>query len=64
MKDTYLKNRVKNLMKSQDENLVLSKNQLLKIRKLDDFDLIMLFSETNDHGWLEAERILNLMSDK
>jgi hypothetical protein len=35
--------------------------QLAKIRKLDDFDLIMLISEIHDHGWTVASATLDMM---
>ncbi len=32
-----------------------------QIRKLDDFDMTMLVSEINDHGWPVARRTLAMM---
>jgi hypothetical protein len=40
--------------KDSTGNLVISKDDLDFIRKLEDFDLIMLLSETHDHGWQDA----------
>jgi hypothetical protein len=34
-----------------DENIEISKEDLAFIRTLEDFDLKMLLSEINDHGW-------------
>jgi hypothetical protein len=38
-------------------------SELSKIRKLDDFDLVMLISEIHDHGWPMARRTLEMMPD-
>ena len=43
------------------ENRVVTPGQLIKIRVLDDFDLIMLISEIHDHGWDIAQRTLDAM---
>lgn len=45
-------------------NQKVSKEELAKIRKLDDFDLIMLISEVHDNGWPEARKTLGLMPVK
>jgi len=42
-------------------NQSVSKEQLEKIRSLDDFDLTMLISEIHDHGWTVATKTLELM---
>jgi hypothetical protein len=42
-------------------NQEITKEQLEKIRLLDDFDLIMLISEIHDHGWNTASRTLEMM---
>jgi hypothetical protein len=43
------------------ENQRVSIEQLEKIRKLDDFDLVMLISEIHDHGWPLASCTLDIM---
>lgn len=45
----------------EGDNQPVSKEQLAQIRLLDDFDLIMLISEINDHGWSVAQETLKLM---
>jgi hypothetical protein len=45
-------------------NQKVTPEQLAKIRRLDDFDLIMLISEVHEHGWLTAARTLAMMPDK
>lgn len=44
------------------KNQIVTLCELKAIRSLDDFDLIMLISETHDHGWDAARRILRLMA--
>ena len=44
-----------------NENQKVSATELAKIRKLQDFDLIMLISEIHDHGWKVAQETLRLM---
>jgi hypothetical protein len=46
-----------------NENQRITKEQLDKIRRLADFDLIMLISEVHDHGWPVAARTLELMPE-
>jgi len=45
-------------------NQEVTKQELAKIRSLDDFDLIMLISEIHDHGWTVARRTLAIMPTK
>lgn len=45
-------------------NQIISEQQLKKIRALADFDLIMLISETHDHGWPVAAKTLEWMPTK
>lgn len=42
-------------------NQDISPEQLAKIRRLSDFDLIMLLSEIHDHGWEVASQTLEMM---
>jgi len=42
-------------------NQKVTPEQIAKIRKLDDFDLIMLISEIHDQGWPMAQRTLMMM---
>ena len=42
-------------------NRKVTRKELSKIRKLADFDLIMLISEIHDHGWETARRTLEMM---
>jgi hypothetical protein len=44
-------------------NQKVTKEQLEKIRNLDDFDLVMLISEINDNGWKIAARTLEMMPE-
>lgn len=44
-----------------DRNQDISPRELAKIRRLGDFDLIMLLSEIHDRGWPEATRTLAMM---
>jgi hypothetical protein len=44
-------------------NQAVTAEQLAKIRRLDDFDLIMLISEIHDHGWKVAQRTLDMMPE-
>lgn len=41
-----------------DKNLKISSEDLIFIRSLPDFDLIMLLSEINDHGWENGGKLL------
>ena len=43
------------------ENLTITSEQLDEVRALNDFDLKMLLSEVNDHGWEVASNLLPLM---
>lgn len=45
------------------ENQKVTPEQLRKIRALADFDLIMLISETHDHGWETAAKTLAMMPE-
>jgi len=45
------------------DNRNVTKPELDKIRRIDDFDLIMLISEINDHGWNVARRTLEIMPE-
>jgi hypothetical protein len=42
-------------------NQRVTPKEIAKIRKLEDFDLIMLISEIHDHGWPMARATLCLM---
>jgi hypothetical protein len=42
-------------------NQEVSTKELAKIRKFEDFDLIMLISDIHDHGWEVARRTLRMM---
>jgi len=42
-------------------NIKITKEQLLFIRSLRDFDLIMFLSEIHDHGWPVAEKTLSMI---
>lgn len=44
-------------------NQEVGKAELLKIRGLDDWDLIMLISEIHDHGWDIARKTLEMMPE-
>lgn len=44
-------------------NQRVKNEELIKIRHLDDFDLIMLISEIHDHGWTVARRTLAMMPE-
>ena len=44
------------------DNIDATAADLAFIRSLPDFDLIMLLSEINDHGWEEARKLLPLMA--
>ena len=44
-----------------NDNQEVSTEELAKIRKLEDFDLIMLISEIHDHGWEVARETLRMM---
>jgi hypothetical protein len=46
------------------ENQKITPEQLAKIRRLKDFDLIMLISEIHDHGWPVAAATLAMMPDQ
>lgn len=47
--------------KKLGENQKVTKAQMEKIRKLEDFDLIMLISDIHDHGWGIAKDTLAMM---
>lgn len=40
------------------KNIKISAEELEQLRSLSDFDLTMILSEINDHGWLVARRTL------
>jgi ParB-like chromosome segregation protein Spo0J len=44
-----------------DDNQDVTPEELSKIRRLADFDLVMLISEISDHGWQTARRTLEMM---
>jgi uncharacterized protein YdaT len=46
------------------KNQQVTEKELAKIRRLSDFDLIMLISEIHDHGWPTARKTLLLMPEK
>jgi hypothetical protein len=46
------------------ENQKVTPAQLAKIRRLKDFDLIMLISEIHDHGWAVAARTLEMIPEE
>ena len=41
-----------------DDNQKITKEELDWIRTLEDFDLTMLISEINDHGWAYGKTLL------
>lgn len=43
------------------KNQKITAEEIARIRALDDFDLIMLISEINDHGWQTAKITLAMM---
>lgn len=43
------------------DNIKVSESVLRRIRALDDFDLRMLLSEINDHGWDVARKLLDVI---
>lgn len=45
-------------------NQKVSPAELDKIRRLADFDLIMLISDIHDHGWQLARKTLALIPEK
>lgn len=45
------------------QNQKISKEDLNFIRRLEDFDLIMLISEIHDHGWPMAEKTLQMIKE-
>ena len=55
-----LKDLFKDMMPSNPKQQ-LSESEIIKIRMLDAFDLIMLISEINDHGWAMGRNTLRLM---
>lgn len=44
-----------------DENIKIAQIELDFIRSLKDFDLTMLLSEINDHGWDRAKLLIPLI---
>jgi hypothetical protein len=48
-------------MTTLGKNQRVSPEQLAKIHRLDDFDLMMLISEIHDHGWPLASCTLDIM---
>lgn len=42
-------------------NIEITAEELARIRMLEDFDLTMLLSEINDHGWVHARQTFFLM---
>jgi len=44
-------------------NRQVYREELHKIRHLEDFDLVMLISEIHDHGWETARKTLSLMPE-
>lgn len=47
-----------------NENRKVTKAEMAKIRRLGDFDLIMLISEIHDHGWEVARKTLTMIPEK
>ena len=45
------------------QNQHVTDAEMAKIRRLADFDLIMLISEIHDHGWKVGRRTLSMMPD-
>jgi hypothetical protein len=43
------------------DNIHVSKSELKFIRGLKDFDLTMILSEINDHGWIKAKNLMPLI---
>jgi hypothetical protein len=50
-------------MKIMGKNLPIPSEDLAFIRSLGDFDLLMLLSEINDHGWVVAKRTLEMIRE-
>mgnify|MGYP003656556469 CR=1 FL=1 len=46
------------------ENIKITEQEIQMIRSLSDFDLTMLLSEVNDHGWDAARVLLPAMTYK
>jgi hypothetical protein len=44
-------------------NQQITSEELTKIRRLDDFDVIMLVSDIHDHGWPIARLTLKLIPE-
>jgi len=45
------------------KNQKVTKEELAKIRRLSDFDLVMLISDIHDHDWPTARTTLAMMPD-
>jgi hypothetical protein len=45
------------------KNVTMSNSELESIKKMCDFDLIMLVSEINDHGWEVARRLIPMIQE-
>jgi hypothetical protein len=43
------------------ENIDITPEEIETIRALDDFDITMLLSEVNDHGWFSTRALLVVM---
>jgi len=44
-----------------DYNVEITPEELAIIRRMEDFDIIMLISEVNDHGWETAQKLIPLI---
>ncbi len=47
----------------EGDNQPVTPAEVEQIRNLDDFDMEMLISEIQDHGWLVARRTLAMMQE-
>lgn len=44
-----------------NKNIEITNDEIAWVRSLDDFDLAMLLSEVNDHGWEHGRILLDVM---
>lgn len=51
------------MKKQLGENLNIDDETLVKIKGLDNWDLLMLLSEIDDHGWEVAKETLRMILD-
>ena len=43
------------------DNIDITKEELAKVRSLEEFDLVMFLSELHDHGWPVARKTLAMI---